>query len=299
VTEPDVSVDTDDRPIDDHTLLERSPFTLVDVRNGHVTGVSRSIEDEIGGAADQWIGASVAELVHPDDRSRLDDTTRSSRPEVVDRCGLRLRPPMAVGPYRWVELSVRGCPETGGYVAALRVIEDDLATIRRWRDRADHDDLTGLLRRSALTDRLEMLRSGGSVHYCDLDDFKRINDVHGHQTGDAILRTVGRRLVGRVRSDDLVARFGGDEFVIVMPRRSNRSLHVLGDHSDELAHVAAGLRDAVAAPMAISGLHLVVTLSVGSSVLLPGEPIEAALERADAELMATKELRRRLAMSAG
>jgi diguanylate cyclase (GGDEF)-like protein len=88
---------------------------------------------------------------------------------------------------------------------------------------AQTDALTGLANRRGLTDRLETelghaRENGKSVSFvlADVDDFKLINDTHGHQTGDFVLRQVAKALAGSVRELDLVARYGGEEFAIVL-----------------------------------------------------------------------------------
>jgi GGDEF domain-containing protein len=86
------------------------------------------------------------------------------------------------------------------------------------RQRAVTDELTGLANRSGLRDHVaRMAGSGASVVFCDLNGFKAVNDVHGHDVGDAVLVQVARRLQRTTRGEDFVARIGGDEFVIVAP----------------------------------------------------------------------------------
>ncbi|MEM9036410.1 MAG: GGDEF domain-containing protein [Actinomycetota bacterium] len=102
-----------------------------------------------------------------------------------------------------------------------RGLEAELRSERAaYRHQALHDELTGLANRRQLEDRLARLatpqpRSRSAVLFVDVDDFKLINDLHGHEGGDDVLVEIGRRLTGAVRSSDLVARWGGDEFVVV------------------------------------------------------------------------------------
>ncbi len=100
----------------------------------------------------------------------------------------------------------------------------------RLEQMAYYDELTGLPNRSLLVDRLKQAltrarRHGGCVivAYIDLDGFKEINDTHGHEAGDQVLTETAARLVSTMREEDTVARFGGDEFVIVLSERSDAS----------------------------------------------------------------------------
>ena len=96
--------------------------------------------------------------------------------------------------------------------AEQRARETDL------RHQTRRDSLTGLANRVLLQERLEELLAAEAplcVVFCDLDDFKRINDTHGHAVGDEVLRAMGARLARRLAAADVVARIGGDEFVVV------------------------------------------------------------------------------------
>jgi diguanylate cyclase (GGDEF)-like protein/PAS domain S-box-containing protein len=114
---------------------------------------------------------------------------------------------------------------TGIDVTAARSWSDErVAAEARLRHMADHDALTGLYNRRRLEEELERhiahgARYGvsGALLMLDLDDFKQINDGHGHRAGDRVLTAVAAVLRNRLRASDIVARFGGDEFAVLMP----------------------------------------------------------------------------------
>jgi diguanylate cyclase (GGDEF)-like protein/PAS domain S-box-containing protein len=143
---------------------------------------------------------------------------------------------------------------------------------------ASHDHLTGLATRRHFERVAGLAASAGTVGLClvDLDDFKAINDEHGHHVGDAMLEAIGRRLRHVVRPGDLVARYGGDEFTILVPDV---------DPAD-LERLAERLVDAFAEPFAIEGRQLTVTVSVG--VVIGGGPVDQLTRRADSALYRTK-----------
>jgi len=127
---------------------------------------------------------------------------------------------------------------------------------------AHHDALTGLCNRFMLEDRLGQAlaraqRDGShfAVLFCDLDDFKPINDRFGHETGDLILREVAQRLLAGRRQTDTVARFGGDEFVVLLTD--------LKSSGETALHVAAQLRAAVGTPFEVAGQTFTLSVSVG------------------------------------
>lgn len=138
-----------------------------------------------------------------------------------------------------------------------------------WRDA-----LTGLHNRRFLDDRLEELlrdATAAAVVFLDLDDFKRINDTHGHETGDAVLATVGKRLAGVSRAVDVVARLGGDEFIIVC----------VGAGAEDAAAIASRALGAIAEPIAVEGALVSIAGSAGVVIVERGSSAGQVLKAAD------------------
>lgn len=138
-----------------------------------------------------------------------------------------------------------------GIIAVARDITERKMNEEAIRNLAFNDALTGLPNRRLLMDRLALAmtaskRSGrfGVVLFLDLDNFKPLNDTHGHDVGDLLLREVARRISTCIREADTAARFGGDEFVVMVPELDS-------DHhraSERAHHVAESIRSALAQP---------------------------------------------------
>jgi diguanylate cyclase (GGDEF)-like protein len=136
------------------------------------------------------------------------------------------------------------------------------------------DALTGLHNRRFLDDRLQELLDDSekavAVVFLDLDDFKMVNDTHGHEVGDAVLATVGRRLSGVARASDVVVRLGGDEFVIIC----------IDAGADEAAAVAGRALAVLREPIVVRDTNVSVTASAGvvaaGTGISPGELLDAA-----------------------
>jgi diguanylate cyclase (GGDEF)-like protein len=154
--------------------------------------------------------------------------------------------------------------------------------------RAGHDELTGLADRTAFREALGRALARARRHknciavlFVDLDRFKAVNDSWGHAAGDRVLRTVAERLRHGVRSSDLVARWGGDEFMVLLEDVETR---------EAADRVASKLRTALAAPIQVGRRRLRISASIGVVVSpwLPGVDPEALIERADAAMYAAK-----------
>jgi diguanylate cyclase (GGDEF)-like protein len=162
------------------------------------------------------------------------------------------------------------------------------AANRQLRHLATHDPLTGLPNRVLLDDRLTQAmahanRDGRSfaVLACDLDRFKLINDSLGHRAGDELLQEVARRLTAVVRTTDTVARFGGDEFVLIATE--------IGEPA-EAQKLASSVIEALGAPVRIAGIDIHTSPSIGIAVYpADGSSIDALLAHADAAMYTAKE----------
>jgi diguanylate cyclase (GGDEF)-like protein/PAS domain S-box-containing protein len=146
--------------------------------------------------------------------------------------------------------------------------------------RAQTDGLTGLANRGALFDALHARLAEGSgcgLLFCDLDQFKVVNDRHGHAVGDGLLIEVARRMAELSGPGDLVARFGGDEFVILCTGRSER----------ELSALAERVADAVRAPFP-GPEPLTVGVSVGVAISRSGDDADELISRADRAMYGAK-----------
>jgi diguanylate cyclase (GGDEF)-like protein/PAS domain S-box-containing protein len=158
------------------------------------------------------------------------------------------------------------------------------------RHQALHDAVTGLPNRILFADRLTRVlatarRHGRSlaVLFLDLDNFKRVNDSLGHAVGDEVLRTVARRMAGCIRMEDTLARFGGDEFVVLMPE-INRP--------EDWSSVVDRIGEALQEPLRMAGRQLVTSVSVGVAIggaPHPAKDAEALLRDADLAMYAAKQ----------
>ena len=161
------------------------------------------------------------------------------------------------------------------------------AANRQLRHLATHDVLTGLPNRVLLDDRLAQAmahadrdRRSFALLVCDLDRFKLINDSLGHRAGDELLQEVARRLTGVVRSGDTVARFGGDEFVLVD--------NAIAD-AEEATSLAVRVIEAFQPPVRIAGIDIHTSPSIGIAIYpADGSSIEMLLAHADAAMYTAK-----------
>ncbi len=190
----------------------------------------------------------------------------------------------------WVDLVVSPVRDGSGqlthWVGSQADVSERVATEQALAHRATHDELTGLPNRQLFRDRLaqalrESKRFGLNlvVMFIDLDNFKLINDSLGHSAGDELLRTVARRLQGCLRQTDSVARFGGDEFVVLL----------LGEAETDVLRVVDRITEALRRPVALAGAVHYCTASIGyARCPQHGDEAGILLQRADMAMYQAK-----------
>jgi diguanylate cyclase (GGDEF)-like protein len=195
----------------------------------------------------------------------------------------------------WLALNAEPQLGNGGRVESVVCTFSDVTETRRANERirylAYHDGLTQLPNRELFLDRLGVAlahaqrRGTGVGLLCvDLDSFKVLNDSVGHAFGDSVLRTVGQRLCSVVRESDAVARYGGNEFTVVLPGAKG---------VEDVVPIAEQIRDAIRRPVSIGERSVSLKVSIGAA-LYPrdGLDTDTLLKNADTALQRAKELGR-------
>jgi diguanylate cyclase (GGDEF)-like protein/PAS domain S-box-containing protein len=237
------------------------------------------------------VGMALAEFVHADDIEALRGQFELLRTAKKEQTVMRLRLSENGSHEEWVEARFIGHRNPAGELAAIRgVIRDITQTYQHERQithMALHDALTGLPNRVLLEDRFKVAlrlarRSGHSAAICflDLDNFKTINDSLGHKAGDALLVGFADLLRSALRSGDTLARWGGDEFVLLLPDMESL---------DAVREVTRKVADMVQAPLNIDGTDIRVTFSMGATVYpADGEDMEQLFSQADRAMFYAK-----------
>lgn len=240
--------------------------------NGVVTRVSPSVERILGYTPVEFMRLGVGAIVHPDD---LAATMEHLGNIASGNDGLNFvtRNRHRDGEWRWISWTTPAPRYNDGVRYRSYAVGRDI-TLSRLNEQqllhtAQHDALTGLANRAHFDQamlqalaRAARSRNKVAMLLIDLDGFKAVNDTHGHQAGDTVLKTVAERLRAAQRKGDLVARLGGDEFACLME-------DVRTDTPDI---VAARVLDGVSQPIAFGNL----TVSVGCSIGISAWPDSAA-----------------------
>ena len=238
-------------------------------------------------------GQAFASRIHPDDRERVMEAWRDA-PRTRVPTSIDYRIVLPEGDIRWVQGRARPVLDgDGNPVRLIGTIQD--VTERKQAEeaivyQAGHDSLTQLPNRALFLDRLGQVLarrsrhpSGTAVLFLDLDRFKWLNDSLGHAAGDELLVEVANRLRHTMRGEDTVARFGGDEFVVLCDGVADQA---------EAEALAGRLAAVLAAPIMVAGEETTVTVSIGIAYAPPastGDTPESMVRDADAAMYRAKD----------
>jgi len=243
---------------------------------------------EIYGHYEKW-----SSIIHPDDINSVHNILKEHFNGTTSyyECEYRLR--RRDGEYMWVLSRGKALRNTDGKVIRIAGSHTDITERKKTEEiifnMAFYDSLTNLPNRTQFLNRLneELIKpcnsqSAGALLYIDLDNFKSVNDTLGHSFGDVLLIKVAERLSSTVNEDILVARFGGDEFIILLPEISC---------TDEVVSFADKLIKRFREPWHINGYDLFSTISVGITIYpRDGSDIVELLKNADMAMYKAKEM---------
>jgi diguanylate cyclase (GGDEF)-like protein/PAS domain S-box-containing protein len=233
-------------------LYSQTPAMLHSLSDeGRVLEVSQQWLSTLGYSKSEVQGRAITDFLTPESASVFSGWANPRRPWAGSSTLQGLQMVKADGGVIDVVVSAIWELDEQGQAARQLAVVEDVTERNRLAERshfAEHDALTGLPNRVLLTDRLERLcaqhqRQGGqfAVAFIDLDHFKKINDTHGHDAGDLLLKAVASRLQAALRASDTVARLGGDEFVLLLPALEGRGA-LEGLANKVLEHVAQPCR---------------------------------------------------------
>lgn len=274
--------------------FERSPLGIaLTTLEGHIIDANAAFSEMAGRSEAELIGVDLRMLVHPEDRERIvaEGGARAM--------GERDTPPAAArllhtdGRVVWMMSDVSLVRSADGSPEYTIVLAADITESKKLEQeleyQAFHDPLTKLANRALLRDQMETAweRRNEPGHlallFVDLDRFKQVNDTRGHEAGDELLILAARRLKSSVRGGDKVARFGGDEFVVICEDVAGR---------DEAVQIAGRIRESLARTYRLSSGEASVAASVGIAIDAGQASVEDLLRDADMAAYRAKELGR-------
>jgi diguanylate cyclase (GGDEF)-like protein/PAS domain S-box-containing protein len=272
-------------------LVEALPLiTYVDALDGQSSNIftSPQVEPLLGYTVDEWRSdpSLFVKTLHPDDRDRVMLAHAESH-ALGAPLTIEYRLLAKDGRTVWLRDGSMVLTDADGNAVSrqgyLLDITDRREAEEQLRHQAFHDPLTGLANRALFTDRVThaLVRGhageiGVAVLFLDLDDFKTVNDSLGHSCGDTLLKAVGQRLADVVRPADTVARFGGDEFAVLIEDVSDRA---------DAARAAERVSEVLRVPFFVAGREVFVTASIGIAC---GHDADELLRSADVAMYRAK-----------
>jgi diguanylate cyclase (GGDEF)-like protein/PAS domain S-box-containing protein len=268
-------------------LQESNDVVMTCTRDGIVRYATPSLHHVLGYEPSEIEGTPLADLVHPDDVHAVQSRFAAMFADDQQGVSVQGRARAADGSWRHLESTVSAFREDGvvtGMILNTRDVSDRMELESKLRNRAAFDELTGLLNRASFTDHLtrilgvESASGTFAVLFLDLDDFKSVNDTAGHAAGDDLLAVAATRVRESLRDTDIVARFGGDEFVAL----------VSGNGPDAILEVARRLRRVLALPHVVAGREMIMAASIGVAFVSPGASADDLLRNADLAMYRAK-----------
>lgn len=252
--------------------------------DGEYTRVNAALCEFLGRTPAELLGRRDQELTHPDDRRADVDAAWLILDGEIDTARREKRFLRPDGEVVWAIANLTFLRDDAGnplsWIGQFVDITESKRRETRLIDLADRDALTGLANRRALDRQLQVAIDAdqeGALLVIDLDEFKQINDRHGHPAGDRVLRGVAAELSGRVRGSDVVARIGGDEFAVL----------VLGVAPDVAKRIAGDLTASLGR-LRVGGVELSASLGLSLLGRERSRSIDSLYEQADATMYEVK-----------
>jgi len=285
------------------TVIDAATEGIVVMQDGRMRMVNPRMAELTGFSLDELIDRPVLDFLNPEDRPRVEAAWRERASGRDGHRTLVVRGATRLRGERWFEVSGvaftwHGRPATLDFISDVTEQRDATERIRAL---AFEDPLTGLPNRRLFLDHLGMAiaanaRSGhhGAILFMDLDNFKMLNDRHGHAAGDLLLVEVGRRLRHAIRATDTVARFGGDEFVVLLTDLSPAPAMARAQAADLAQKIRAVLAEPYRLALARDGAGVTIehrcTATTGM-VVFAGDDVAPGvlIDRADAAMYSAKQ----------
>ncbi|MBK3332843.1 diguanylate cyclase [Persephonella atlantica] len=266
-------------------LLETTPVGIFLQCNGRFMYVNPTMSSILETTPGELIGTNVYRYIYPDDRPKVSEVVRRRKKgeRFIERYTIRVV--TGTGKIRWVEITSETIMFKGKYCGIGSVIDitDRKKLEENLRKLATVDQLTGIYNRYAFEkfleeeiNRAERYGSSFSIIMFDIDNFKDVNDMYGHQVGDRILKELVNIVRSSIRKSDIFARWGGEEFMILVPIKEKQDAYRIAEKIRE--KIEKHRFDNVGK----------ITVSIGVSFYKKGDSIKTIIRRADTALYQAK-----------